>query len=476
MRTLAAAVLLLAVALPGTATAAPGSTPEGVSVPALDWRACDGGFECTTADVPRDYARPHGETVRLALIRRRAADPEHRIGTLFVNPGGPGSSGVDFVRHAPPVAFQALSRFDWVGFDPRGVGAGEPAIDCDELPAPFTPMTPDTFDLPALLHRARALSRLCLNRDPAFLAGLTTGNVARDLDVLRAAVGDRRLTFLGLSYGGMLGETYANLFPGRTRALVLDSPLDADVWLNRPLQALLEQNVSFEDELDRFFAVGGVGGDDPEQAYDDLLARLDATPLHALDGNAVRTVVNESLYSRANWRSLAEALSGLQAGDPQPFLALEASVIGPGYDLLYDRFDTYGSVERRLPKRVGPYLRYAEQSFSVAPHFATALNEPVYESVRDAFWPIRPRGAFYGPFGAQPEPALVLASTHDPAAPYAWARRVARRLGHARLLTLRGDGHGVLSQLNACALAAVVPYLNSLTLPPAGAICQQEVP
>jgi hypothetical protein len=133
--TLAATVRTLAVALPGTTAAAgaPGTqvatgstTPEGVPVPALDWNACDGGFECATADVRRDYARPRGATVRLALIRHQAVDAEHRIGTLCVNPGSPGSSGIDFVRHAPPVAFQALSRFDWGGLrSPRRRRAGD---------------------------------------------------------------------------------------------------------------------------------------------------------------------------------------------------------------------------------------------------------------------------------------------------------------------------------------------------------------
>ena len=186
--------------------------------------------------MPRDYTRPHGATVRLAVIRHRALDPEHRIGSLFLNPAGraarPSTSSARRrrrVRRAP--------RFDWIGFDPRGVGASEPAVDCDDWPCRSTPMTPDTFDLPTLLDRGRALAKLCLNRDRDFLASLTTANAARDMDVLRAAVGDKRLDYLGLSWGGMLGETYTSLFPGRTRAVVLDSPVDGDVWLNQPFHA-----------------------------------------------------------------------------------------------------------------------------------------------------------------------------------------------------------------------------------------------
>jgi pimeloyl-ACP methyl ester carboxylesterase len=481
---LAAAAATCLVALAATALPARAATPPG-GVPVLDWRPCDEGFDCATARVPRDYAHPHGPTVSLALIRHRAVDREHRIGTLFLNPGGPGSSGVDFVRGAPPVAFQALARFDWVGFDPRGVGASEPAVDCDELDPAFAPMTPDTFDRDLLIKRASALTRLCLNRDPAFLASLTTGNVARDLDLLRAAVGDEKLTYIGFSYGGAIGETYASLFPGRARAMVLDSTVDADVWLNRELTAAREQLAGFEHELDRFFtacardqATCGFGGADPERAFDELVDQLDAAPVaapdgHHIDGLELETLASEAMYAKARWQPLASALAGLANGDPGPLLELDAETLDPAYDLLYDVFNTYGEVERRRPRGIEPYLRYAEELFSSAPHFARGS----YEALSEAFWPIRPRGAFYGPFRnpSWAAPVLVLQSTHDPATPYEWGKRVVRQLGNARLLTLHGDGHGILTQLNQCALAAVVPYLYDLALPPKGATCEQEV-
>ena len=464
-------------------------TPEGVPVPALDWRPCHDGFECASAPLPRDYRRPHGAKVRLGLVRHPAVDPGRRIGTLFFNPGGPGAVAAEIVDRVSPSVYQALSRFDVVAFEQRGVGASEPAIDCHELPRPYAPMTPDSFDLPELLRRARRLAELCLNRDPAFLASVNTGNVARDLDVLRAAVGDERLSYLGVSYGGMIGETYASLFPGRARALVLDSPVDADVWLNRPLDAITEQDVSAEGSLDRFFvacaadqATCRFGGDDPERAYDDLLARLDADPLPAgagstIDGNELRTVTHAALHSKRFWRPLAAALSGLQAGDASALLALRSEVIGAGDDLLLDVLETYTSVERRYPRRIHRYLDFAGREFAVAPHFATSFLG-AFEEVRHQFWPVKARGAFYGPFRNPPSatPVLVLHTTHDPATPYAWGRRVVRQLGNARLLTVHGDGHGILTQLNVCALLAVIPYLDHGELPPSGATCEQDVP
>jgi pimeloyl-ACP methyl ester carboxylesterase len=446
-------LLPIALCLAFLACAAPAAASD------LTWRDCDDGFQCATAKVPLDYDKPHGTKVRLAVIRHPALDQEHRIGSVFVNNGGPGMSAVDFVRTAPPPAFPLLSRFDVVAFDPRGVGGSDPAVDCDDV-GPFAPMTPDTFDLRTLLDRGRAIARRCLNRDPAFLASLTTGNAARDMDRLRAAVGDKKLNYLGLSWGGMLGETYTSLFPGRTRAILLDAPVDGDVWINRPLDAYAEHRAGFEDSLDRFLAFAGRS----EDSFEALLA--------GPYGEELRATAFGSFYDRPAWEPLAAALDALEGGDPGPLRALRHEVADP--PLLLDLVQTYGSVEQRWPhRRLAPYLDAAEHQFAVAPHFAAGA----YEDVHNLFWPVRPRGAFYGPFrhSAKAPPVLVVGGTHDPAAPYAWSRRVVRDLGNARLLTYHGDGHGAVVEFNPCVLGALVPYLNELELPPEGASCDQEV-
>jgi pimeloyl-ACP methyl ester carboxylesterase len=424
------------------------AAPAASASTKLDWHDCDDGFQCATAVLPQDYSKPHGPKVRLAVVKHPAVDQEHRIGSLFLNPGGPGASGIEFVRTAPPVAFQLLSRFDWIGWDPRGVGASEPAIDCDE--AEFEPMTPDTFDLHTLLQRGRKISRLCLNRDRDFLASVNTGNAARDLDQLRAAVGDKKLNYIGISWGGMLGETYTSMFPGRTRALLLDSPGDSDVWLNRPLQASIDQTAGFEQSLQRFFTWSGI----TEEEYDALLA-------HAANADDIRALVLSILPLRFFWPELAAALRDPSAVPPA----------GDGGRLL-DVFDTQLSVERRYPRRLAPYLDAAELAFTIAPHFAPSS----YEAVSELFWPVHARGAFYGPY-RHPKaatPALVLHTTHDPASPYAWGKKVVRDLGNARLLTYNGDGHGVVTQLNPCVLSALTAYLDDLELPPPGASCDQS--
>ena len=480
---------LLAIALAALAlTAAPAGAAEHAPVPQLDWKDCDDGFQCATAKVPLDYTRPHGRTIALALVRSPATDREHRIGSLFLNPGGPGGSGVEFVRTMPAGARQVVGRlFDIVGFDPRGIGASKPAVDCADAPAPADPlrfMTPETLDVPALLRGARDSVQRCLtgpHRDVA--PYLTTANVARDLDRLRAAVGDEKLTYFGQSYGGLIGETYATLFPGRARALVLDSPVDGDVWLNRPLERIREQEASLESVLGRLFAACaahqgacGFGGDDPEAAYDALLERLDSEPIpvphgQPVSGDEVRALTLELLPSKFFWPLLVTALAQLQAGDPSAVLQARATIDASGAQ--HDAFFVYDATEARYPHHIGPYLEDGEDSFALFEHFAIGS----YELVDRALWPIRPKGAFYGPYrhAASSPPALVLASTHDPNAPYRWAKRVVADLGNARLLTLRGDGHGVLTQLNTCALVAFLAYIEDGDLPPAGATCEQEI-
>ena len=473
---LALAVAALAAAAP-TASAHDPTTPEGAPVPRLDWRACDDGFQCATAEVPRDYSRPRGPKVRLAVIRHPALDPEHKIGSLFVNNGGPGLSPVDFVRTAPPPAFALLSRFDVVGFDPRGVGGSVPNVDCDEPAAREPFMTPDTLDVGALLRRGRELAHDCLNRDPAFLASVNNGNMARDMDALRAAVGDKQLTYLGISAGGMLGQVYSGLFPGRARALVLDSPIDANVWLNDPLRANREHRNGFEAGLERFFRACATCGADPDDAFDDLVARLDAAPLDLGDGDRltgqdVERTTLELLYSKRDWPRIEAGLAAARSGDVAAARDFVALIRDPQYDLEFDVFDTYDFVERRYPRRLEPYLDSAEHLFTLAPHFAFGA----YESVSHLFWPVEPRGAYYGPFRNPPSatPALVIHGTHDPVTPFAWGKRVVRNLGNARLLTYRGDGHGVLTNLEPCPLGYLAAYLEDGVLPPAGASCTQE--
>jgi pimeloyl-ACP methyl ester carboxylesterase len=483
------------VAGPAAASARP-SAP----VPHLSWTDCGGGFQCATAKVPRDYARPAGRTIRLALIRLPATDRARRIGSLFVNFGGPGGEAVSTIRAAGRELFGSLNdRFDIVGFDPRGVGQSTPSIDCKVnqetlgvYAQPFT--TPLNLDVGSLVRRdVRYISR-CLALNRGILPYVSTANVARDMDLLRAAVGDRKLNYLGYSYGTFLGATYESLFPRRYRALVLDGALDADQYINEPLDSLRAQTAGFERALGRFFqacaanqaACRGFGGQDPWSAFDELAERLDAQPLRAggpdprpVDGDDLRAAAIQAVYAKQLWPVLAAALAQAQAGDGTLVRRLVDVFYGRNpdgtYDPLLDRYFTISALEQRYPRDIATYLDAGEDSWQSFDHFWFNSG---YVELAWGLYPVRPRGAFYGPFRAarRATPTLVVATTYDPATPYRGSVQLVRDLGNARLLTMRGDGHTAYGGNSRCIDRAVDAYLEDLVVPARGTTCRQEVP
>ena len=383
------AIALLAFAAGQLMTPSMGLANGRAPVPRLDWRACGEPFECATAEVPLDHRHPRGRTIELALVRVPATDREHRIGSVFVNPGGPGLSGVQFVRDAAPAVAPILGRrFDIVGVDTRGSGASRPAFDCDVDPEraglyaqPF--VRPDTLDAGALVSRTRRYIRRCLARNRDLVAHMSTAEGARDLDLLRAAVGDDRLTYIGQSYGTLLGATYTSLFPGRARALVLADPVDADTWTNRPLEAIREQSASFEDLLDRFFAACaahqaacGFGGEDPEDAFELTLDSLDRAPApvpggRPVDGDDARMAAVQAMLSPRDWPRLAAALTSAQAGDGTGLRRLADEFLDrqpDGTSPLIDGYWATLSLDMDYPRTVAPFLTAGRHAFSLFPN------------------------------------------------------------------------------------------------------------
>ncbi|MGH2943000.1 MAG: alpha/beta fold hydrolase, partial [Solirubrobacteraceae bacterium] len=240
---IAAALALAAPAAAQGATAQRGADQVVAPVPALDWGSCGAGleaFRCATADVPTDYDDPKGPKTRIALTKLPAGGaPEQRIGTLFTNPGGPGGSGVDFVQAiaAEIYAPEVLARYDVLGFDPRGVARSTPATCFPTLAEELTsPLLREIYPLPGAQERrfirdTRELALRCQANSPRRFASSSTANVARDMDLLRQAVGDERLAYAGYSYGTLLGATYARLFPGRVGRFVLDATVDPIAWI-----------------------------------------------------------------------------------------------------------------------------------------------------------------------------------------------------------------------------------------------------
>jgi pimeloyl-ACP methyl ester carboxylesterase len=493
------------------ASGAPGATASAPVVPRLAWKACGtapagtaAGVQCAVAALPLDYDRPAAAQVHIAVARVPARDRAHRIGSMFFNFGGPGAPAVDFLQSSGAGLFATLNqRFDIVAFDPRGVGQSSPAIDCRVnqetegiVSQPFP--TPLTVDEKAFVGKTRAYVTSCLANNGPILAHVSTANVARDLDVLRAAVGDRLLTYFGFSYGTFLGATYAVLFPHRYRALLLDGPLDARQYLHDPLGLSVAQAAAFEEALQRFLAAcaadqhacSGFGGGNPRVAYDDLVAGADTRRIPAtaytpdprpVSGDDIRAATVELLYAKQFWGVMGLALARAVHGDGTTIRAIVDQLFyrrrdDGTFDPLYDRLFVISASEQLYPRGdVQVYFRRGAASWAEFPHFWWNSG---YPEMPNALWPNHDQDAYEGSFrlpSSSPTP-LVVATTHDPATPYRGALNLIAELGNARLLTMNGDGHTAYGSNSPCVNAAVEAYLVALTLPARGTVCTQQVP
>ena len=487
--------------IPGNATGTPGGGTSGTGVPGtgapgasalptqapVAWSDCGNGFECGSIEVPRDYAEPAGPALRLALIRLPAGDPAHRIGSLVVNPGGPGISGVDFVRAAAATLFPAAirARFDIVGFDPRGVGASSPVRCVDGLDhfIPVDARAETSADLSNLVAGAKAFAAGCGQNDAALLPYLSTANVARDLDQIRAALGDPRLTYLGFSYGTLIGEMYASLFPTRIRALVLDGAIDPSLG-----EAAFREGQArgFEGALGRLLADCGAhptcpfySGGRPAPAFDALMRRIDAHPLPTpqLAGREPTgptqawQAVLEALYTQAAWPILEEALAQAEQGDGSLLLAMGDPYRGRlpdgGYSNEEDAYYAVTCLDWPAPRSLAAYASLAGRFSLVAPRFGRLL---AYNDVDCAFWPSPPERTPAPIAAPGAPPIVVVGTTGDPATPYQWAVNVSHQLRSAVLLTRRGEGHTAYGE-SACIDAAVDAYLLDRTTPRPGLVC-----
>jgi pimeloyl-ACP methyl ester carboxylesterase len=486
---------------PDTAADPTATEVDAISNPDLDWQDCGGGFQCATARLPLDYAKPRGETLGVAITRLPAQNRRERIGSLFVNFGGPGGDAVASLQAFGAELFSALNeRFDIVGFDPRGTGQTDYAIDCgidqEKLGLyrqPFT--TPENADPDKLLADAQSYVDACIGKSSKIMAYASTATAARDMDMLRAAVGDSKLNYFGFSYGTFLGATYASLFPGKYRALVLDGAVDPDVYINHPTDDLLAQNGGFERELERFFQACaidqasclGFGGSDPHAAFDNLVLSANATPLpasgddpRAVDGQDILAGAFTVLYAKQNWPLLAQGLALASQGDGSVmrFLAdFFYGWLGDGsYDPLSDRYFVLGAIEQTYDSDIDVFLHTGAVSWAEFDH--TWFNAGYYAELPLGIFPIHAQGAFHGPFKAvrSSPTVLVVGTTYDPATPYRGAKRMVAELGNARLLTMQGDGHTAYGGNSACIDTAVKSYLERGTLPKAGTVCQQDVP
>lgn len=481
--------------------------------PKVAWSKCyadAGPFECGTVQVPLDYGDHSLGTVSIAVVRLPAADPARRIGSLFLNPGGPGGSGVDFVIAVAPYLYtpEVRARFDIVGFDPRGI-ARSTALRCFGNPkqwdgyfTPFAfPMTPDEA---ALWESAdRYLDAACDQRGARIIDHMSTADVARDLDVLRSAVGDEALTYVGYSYGSYLGVTYANLFPGKVRAVVVDGVIDPIAWSTGegpganaiPFSTRLRSDAGAQATLEEFFRLCNASGYPscafaPNAAgrYAALAAELREHPVMVTLPNGVTRLYTYSqlistslsaMYDSYSWPAFGGLLAAIEGAATSAELGVRLQEVWEAIGLITKRGEPqYPNYLEGFP---GVACADSDNPTTYGAWWAAAQLYPTYFaplwtylSSICAAWPGTQHDRYTGPFTAfTSKPVLIATTLYDPATRYEGAVKVRSLLQNSRLLRVRGWGHCTLF-LSAAADAAVSDYLLFGVLPPDGNIYDQD--
>jgi pimeloyl-ACP methyl ester carboxylesterase len=454
----------------------------------LEWESCRGEFECTTVDVPLDYADPEGEVIELSVLRQPTS-ADDRIGSLLVNPGGPGASGVEYAR-ASPVNDDVADRFDIVGFDPRGVAASAP-IDCldDAALDEFleTDGSPDDgSEITELQEQAAAFVAGCTERSGEMLPHIGTANVARDLDVLRAALGDEVLYYRGASYGTDIGASYADLFPERVGRLVLDGAIDPTLTGE---QFLLGQATGVERALTAYLRSCATDDDCPlgqteaevRSTLTNLLAVIDATPLRTDDEARPLTqslavlgiVLPLYLSPDEGYLLLNLSLERALAGDGSALQLLADEYLRRNSDGTFkgnmnEVNAGVNCVDRTWDKDITVIEAGIPAFEAVSPVFGPYLG---WSGLVCAQWPIPPTAP--APVtAAGAAPILVVGTTGDLATPYEWAESLAGQLESGVLLTYDGAGHTAYRKGSDCIDDAVDAYLIDGTAPEDGLRCE----
>ncbi|GAB3790287.1 alpha/beta hydrolase [Nocardioides ungokensis] len=455
----------------------------------LDWSSCRDGDLCARLTVPLDYQHLDGRTIDLALLKVPAQDPAQRIGSLVVNSGGPGAPGTDYAAGASQAFGQPLlDRFDIVGFDPRGTGSSDP-VDClsnAQLdgyvaadPSPDTAAERATY-----AGILRTFGRGCVQRSGDLAAHVSTVEAARDMDVLRAALGESRLTYFGASYGTKLGATYADLFPHRAGRLVLDGAVDLSIG---PRELALEQAGGFETALRAYVqdCVDHTDGcflgstlDEGLAKISSLLTRIDAQPLPTSSdrqlqiGNAFYGIALP-LYDRQYWYVLSAALQQAMSGDGSTLLKLSD---------LYNSRDDSGGYGNNLIEALYA-ISCLDDPTAISPAQVPA-ELPAFEKVSPTFgdvfaWGLTTCDGWQVKSGARDRsvhakgapPIVVIGTTRDPATPMKWAVDLAHQLDSGVLIRRDGDGHTGYHAGNECVDRAVEGYLIDGTVPKDGLSC-----
>ncbi|AOW92900.1 hydrolase [Rhodococcus sp. WMMA185] len=483
-----------------TAPAAPaGPVPAGLEqfyTQQVDWGSCDGystdgsplgdDLECATVTVPNDYANPEGATAQIAVSRSKATGD--KVGSLLVNPGGPGASGLGLASVAEGT--DLAERFDVVGFDPRGIGASTPQVACLTAAEADAKRKENNVDMsPAGIARTEAENRdyanKCAERTGAdVLEHVGTYDVVRDMDVIRAVLGDEKLNYLGYSYGTRLGSTYAETFPGNVRTMVLDGALDPE---QDPTQEVILQAAGFQAAFDAFAAQCMQQedcplGSDPARANEGFRALVDPlidTPAATTDPRGLSyhdaiTGVQQALYTPSLWGVLQGGLNSLKSGTGDSLLTLADLYEGRSSDGTYSNLNDAFTAVRCVddpPVTDRAEVGEADMRFrQVAPFLDDGHGTGSAPLDICAFWPVPNTGTPHTVDAPGIPPVVVVSTTEDPATPYQAGVDLAKQMNGA-LVTNRGTQHTVVLNGKSCIDDAVTDYLVNLTVPPADLSC-----
>ena len=491
----AATGTVVALTLSGCLTGGPAtSTPTGENVAAnvapyyeqtLEWVDCDNGAQCTTVRVPLDWSNPSSATdISLALARHTATATAQ--GSLFVNPGGPGASGYDLVHDDVDYAVSAdlQENFDVIGWDPRGVGRSTPVTcyddaDLDEFIYGLPAAAPDSKEwLDEATASAVAFGEACLDGTGPALEFIDTQSTVRDLDLMRALVGDEKLNYLGYSYGSDIGMYYIDQFPAKVGRVVLDGATDSTVT---SFDVSLTQSIGFERSLRAYLeacpSLDGCPftGDVPADlaTVRSLYDALDGSPIAAtdgreMDGGVLDIAMSMGLYSADYWPELNDLFAEVQRGETETAFYLADSYYGRDTDGTYidnslEAFIAISCIDYPVETDAAVLAAQDAELLAAAPT-TTRLTQG--GDLVCANWPFAYRGGPATPVtGAGSDPVLVVSTTGDPATPYEWGVALADQLESAQLVTFNGEGHTAYGQGNECVVSTVDEYLLTGAVP-----------